>query len=62
MRKYIDEKSLLDILSNYETWEFTSESNETYFKNILISPYANEEWVFELKDGTTIKKQVVIQQ
>ena len=52
---------LLDILSNYETWEFTSELNEVYSKNILISPYANEEWIFELKDGTIIKKQVVIQ-
>lgn len=62
MRKYLDEKSLLDILSSYETWEFTSESNEVYSKNILISPYANEEWTFELKDGTIIKKQVVIQQ
>lgn len=60
MRKYVDEKSLLDILSNYETWEFISESNETYFKNILISPYANDEWEFELEDGTSITKKVVV--
>lgn len=59
-KRYISEEDLLNFLSNYETWQFTSESGEVVTKNIVISPYSDEEWEFELEDGTTFSRRVVI--
>lgn len=60
IKKYISEEDLLNFLSNYETWQFISESGEVITKNIVISPYSDEEWEFELEDGTIFSRKVVI--